>query len=275
MPRDARCFGWCFTLNNPTDADHNALQKLQDDDVYKYLVFGREVGEEGTPHLQGYVYLKLKKSLANVKKLLSRAHWEAQRGTFAKAIEYCKKDGDYFEAGEAPMDQATKGKRGAEYWEEQLTLAKTGRINECDPKLQITHYRTLKAIAADNAVMPAALEDFEHEWYYGATGTGKSHKARTENPEAYLKMCNKWWDGYAGEEVVIIEDFDKNHAVLGHHLKIWADRYAFPAEVKGSKINIRPKKIIVTSNYSPKDVWPNEPQTLEPIIRRFKIKHFN
>lgn len=272
---DGRYLGWCFTLNNPTADDHNALQKLQDNEVYKYLVFGREVGEEGTPHLQGYIYLKLKKSLSGVKKLLSRAHWESQRGTFTKAIEYCKKDGDFFESGVAPMDQETKGKRGAQYWEEQLSLAKKGRISECDPQLQITHYRTLKAIAADHAVMPPPLADLEHEWYYGATGTGKSHKARTENPDAYLKMCNKWWDGYAGEDVVIIEDFDKNHAVLGHHLKIWADRYPFPAEVKGSKINIRPRKVIVTSNYSPQEVWPNEAQTLDPILRRFKIKHFH
>eukprot|EP00965_Chrysotila_dentata_P098512 3256166-Pleurochrysis_carterae.AAC.1 len=86
-------------------------------------------------------------------------------------------------------------------------------------------------------------------------------------------MCNKWWDGYVDHDVCLIEDFDKAHNVLGHHMKIWADRYPFMAEIKGSAIKIRPRLVIVTSNYHPSHIWQDD-TTLGPIMRRFKCVEF-
>jgi len=268
---DGRSLGWCFTLNNPDGSDD--FERLSKD--AHYLIAGRETGDEGTPHFQGYCYFKTKKSLKQMKVYIPRAHWETQRGTFEQAIEYCKKDNDFLEFGTPPMSRKRQGEKGKEYWDEQLSLAKKGRIEECDSKLQLTHMSALLKVVSYYAPMPDDLDECSNLWYYGTTGTGKSYKARTENPGHYLKMCNKWWDGYKNEDVVIIEDFDKKHADhLGHHMKIWCDRYAFPAEIKGAKLNLRPKTIIVTSNYSPSEIW-TDPQTLDPILRRFTIKHFN
>lgn len=271
----SRSYSYCFTINNYTDKDLENLVALQDDSRVRYMIVGRESGAEGTPHYQGYVYFRNQVAFKTMKEILPRAHYEASRGNPEQNRTYCSKSGDFWEHGEIPLTQKRKGEKGKEYWDEQLRLAKRGKVEECDSKLQITHFNALNAIAARHAPMPDDNEVIENEWYYGETGTGKSYKARSSNPGFYLKMCNKWWDGYLNEEVVIIEDFDKNHHVLGHHLKIWADRYAFPAEVKGSKVNLRPKKIIVTSNYHPQDIWSAEPQTLEPILRRFKVSHFN
>lgn len=86
-------------------------------------------------------------------------------------------------------------------------------------------------------------------------------------------MCNKWWDGYTDQETVLLEDFDKSHDKLLHHIKIWADRYPFPGEKKGTAFVIRPKLIIVTSNYHPSEIWPGEVEA-DPILRRFKLVHF-
>ena len=73
---------------------------------------------------------------------------------------------------------------------------------------------------------------------------------------------------------MIIDDFDKYHVQLGYELKIWLDHYPFPAERKGEVSNDTPKrKIIVTSNYTPQEIW-EDPKTLEPILRRVELVRF-
>ena len=57
---------------------------------------------------------------------------------------------------------------------------------------------------------------------------------------------------------------------MGYYLKVWGDHYPFPAQIKGGQMMARPKKIIITSNYHPREIW-TDAQTVEPITRRFKV----
>lgn len=106
---------WCFTLNNWTYDDISALvaaAPLPDNEnpTFSYLVFGRELGESGTPHLQGFFSLCSKLRLRQCKALagLQRAHLQIARGTPQQAATYCKKDGDFDEYGTLSTSQ---GKR--------------------------------------------------------------------------------------------------------------------------------------------------------------------
>lgn len=262
---------WCFTVNNYVESDCSLFKEL----TSTYCVFGKEMGESGTPHLQGYVMFPTPKTLVAVKKIHGTCHWEVAKGTTEENRVYCTKELNYLETGQIPKTRKQIGEDEQQRWRDIRLAAEEGRFEDIPEKVRFNQKHLIESHHND-AMKRRVLEDTEvqHEWYYGATRTGKSRKARTENPTAYLKMCNKWWCGYEDEDVVIIEDFDKRHDVLAHHIKIWCDRYPFLAENKGGVKKVRPKKIIVTSNYPPEEIWTNS-SDLDPILARFNVVCFN
>lgn len=299
LAKDPMSKHWCFTLNNYTDVEYAGLLSAPHD----YVIIGKEVGENGTPHLQGYIVFLNRKRLAGCKKLSPRAHWEikSRYSTIESCRKYCMKgiqskaewneykdnhgggwlgpnwgkEANFIEDGVCPLEphmvggQATKDK-----WAEALASAKVNMLDDIQPKMLVQNYQTFKRIAQDYQQVPPDLNDVCGEWFYGEPRTGKSRAARDLYPGAYDKPCNKWWDGYRNHPFVIIDDFDKNHEVLGHHLKRWADRYSFPAEHKGHTYQIRPQKIIVTSNYHPEEIFQKDPILAQAILERFRLTHF-
>lgn len=263
---------WCFTLNNPRVEEEG----LVDQDLCTYGVVGNERGEKhDVPHFQGYIEFKNRMEFSGVKKLLKRAHWEARRGTSQEASDYCKKDGDFVEFGELSLPQGQAGgKQQAKNWEEARDLAKAGRVEEVPANIYLPFYNTIKRIATDHQPKVAPMAELDNEWHCGPTGTGKSRGVREKYPEAFIKDANRWWDGYQNEAVVIIEDVDKYDVKLGRYFKLWGDHYAFPADMKNQgKRDIRPRKVIITSNYLPEEIWDDE-KTWQPIRRRYKVTKY-
>lgn len=269
----SRARSWCFTINNYTDEEYNTILN---NPQAKYVIMGKEVGQQGTPHLQGYVQWKSGKTLEACKEVNQRGHWERMRGTHEQAIEYCKKEGNWEERGTPPKSgkrtAAERAEMNQEIWEKPLReLVREGIIS-------IKEVRAIK-----NAKMDLALEfeEYEHEtvrgvWIYGPPGTGKSHKARVDYPNAYRKAQNKWFDGYGGEEAIILDDLDTHQ--LGHYIKIWTDRWPCKGEVKSGTVQLQHKHFIITSNYHPRQIWdkaldPRYEEMCNAIIRRCEIIH--
>lgn len=261
---------WVFTLQyggpgQITEEDAGVL--IQGLEKYcSYLVVGKETAPTtGQQHMQGYIEcLKPRRRTELVK--VMQCFWDPAKGSAAQNHAYCTKENNFYEVGEAK--EQDPGKREQDRWDTARAQAEAGERVE-DSQIVICHYASLRLLQRDHMVMPPDLTDVCGVWLHGIAGAGKSRKARQDYPGAYLKMCNKWWDGYQAHPFVIIDDFDSSHACLGHHLKIWGDRYAFMAEIKGGSFAIRPKVICVTSQYSIDDIW-TDVETRDALHRRYK-----
>ena len=286
-----------FTLNNYTDADIDALRELGVD--CKYLIAAREVGESGTPHLQGYLELEKQWRFSALKDKIPRAHIEPRRGTAAQADAYCRK-------GEQPHDEwEADGTAGSNYGSNvdiavvlgRLGTQKPGRRTDLEEVVaSVLEGKNLRQLAEDHPEeyikFNKGIQDYRAKMtaprsaespkevlvYFGPTGTGKTKTAYEAHPDAYLigPEQGKWHDGYDQHEVVILEEY-RSQWSFGYLLR-YLDRYPMQVEYKGGLTHFKADKIIITAPNHPA-LWYKPDVTkdgkLDQLKRRItKILHF-
>ncbi len=258
-----RSRAWCFTSYLTTVvSDHGSV---------KYLCYGKEkCPTTGKAHLQGYVEFENGVTLKSVKRRLGdpALHLEARRGTSKQARDYCAKDGEFFEVGEL-------GKQGARTDLDGVRdcLAAGGGIRDvldlgCSYQgtrmaSVILTYRESKRSRPPRVV-----------WKWGATGTGKSRSAYAEATEGgagaddvYTHSGTKWWDGYDGHGVCILDDFRPEDMKFQYLLKL-LDRYPFRVEVKGGFRQFRSDLIIITCPKPPEECYMEAGEDIDQLLRR-------
>lgn len=262
---------FCFTWNNYPTTYSDYLQELVNTEVLKYVGYCEEIAPTtGTPHIQGFCAFNSPRTIDQARAKFPGCHVEVMLGSLAQNEAYCSKSGDLIQFGVPPVINDNKGRAEKLRWENARQCAKEGKFDDIDSDIFIRCYSTLRRIRTDHAVKPQPCDVICH-WIYGPTGTGKSHVVETSFPDCYKKNMDdiKWFDGYQGEDVIYLEDIDKYQVKWGGMLKRLADRWPLLVNVKGSMLYIRPKRIIVTSNYAIDEIWSDE-QTLDPLLRRFK-----
>jgi len=245
----SRARSYCYTLNNYTPLEYVVLRNVE----CKYHIIGKEVGTEGTPHLQGFVMFKEGTSFLKAKKVLGdRCHIEVCKGSPISNFEYCSKGKDFIEMGDRP-----KGKGKRTDLDNVAEAIKGGAT-----KREICDNYGSQFIKYHNGIEKMISVYQEHRskapvviWYYGETGCGKTRLAvKTGNLKGsyYIKDNTKWWNGYEQQKVIIVDDFDHEENGLGfRNLIKLLDRYEFLGESKGSYVKINSELIIVTSDRSP------------------------
>lgn len=253
----------CFTLNNYTEEEFVSIKSWK----CSYLVVGKEVGENGTPHLQGYVEWSSPKKFSTLKKLNGRIHWELRRGTSKQASDYCKKDGNFYEAGEineqgsrSDLNEVTKYIMDNRPTPEMVMMAY--------PVAFAKYHKSLSEMCNMIRSKPRT-EKPRVFWLWGKAGTGKTRAAMSYKPDdTYVKDGTKWWNGYHGQSVIVIDDMvpPAPNTTEYRSLLRWIDRYQCQVELKGAYVHLNSPVIFITSEYAPEDKYMEN--TLEQLIRR-------
>lgn len=194
-----------FTQNNPDGLI--GAPEFQEVGM-RYLIFQEEIGENGTPHLQGYIEMPSPCRFSKFRDILPGAHFEIARGTPDQCKAYCSKEdtrisGPYeigtFGATQgvrtdmlALRDAVRSGKHGRDLYDDDLVAGsaiKYGRgVDRMAQAYAVQHKR------------PVVTTTF----HYGPPGVGKSHCCKQGDYYLHDGDANNFWLGYAGESTVCV-----------------------------------------------------------------------
>lgn len=185
---------WLCTLNNPDVTPHELLEEYYTKLKAVYVCGQLEKGKEGTIHLQFFINLKKPgQRISALIKIRKDGHYEKVRVNNG-ADDYCLKEDTRVEG---PWEFGTKPvKRNSKNdWEQVYQSAKQGDFDSIPADIRVKHFSNLQRINK-SCLDPKDADHLRGIWIYGPSGIGKSRKAREDYPDAYPKLCNKWWDGY-------------------------------------------------------------------------------
>lgn len=253
----------CFTANNYGDGAIAALKKIG---YLRYACVGKEVGDSGTPHLQGMCTFTKQVRFNTIRKDFKKAlgflpHIERMLGTPEQAATYCKKDGDYEEWGDVP----NPGKRND--LKEAVAELQSGKsisdlINDPNHGTVVVKYHKGLTFLSNELNKLKLARKKAVVWIHGPTGIGKTRKAMELAETApggwWISGSDlKWFDGYAHQQVVIFDDLRYNHASFSFLLRL-LDRYELQVPIKGGFSRWNPGVIFITSPQSPREMFTTE-----------------
>lgn len=239
---------WIFTQNNIDDKpqwDKNSMD---------FLIYQKEKAPStGKLHWQGYVEFKKPVTLKKAKDLLEclGAHLEKRKGSAWQAMEYCRKEesaaeDEYFIMGTEPKED----KKGQGHRSDLEELAKAcirgESLQELDLKFpgpMLKYDRHAERMKQRH--VKSRFEKTEVVCIWGRSGLGKS-KIVAEIAQNAHWQSGIWWDGYTGQSMVVMDDFDEKIYSRKFLLNLF-DRYPLKVPIKGAMLEFVSKQLILTT----------------------------
>lgn len=273
---------WCWTIFGPA--------RPYTDDC-SFAVYQREVcPETGREHWQGYCEFPTKRYRKSVQRILNcgKIHIDLRRGSQQDAIKYCTKQ-DTRKPGTQPYMVGKPSEEGASNdFELAVRAISEGKsvveIATKHPKTFVRYFKGIeRLIALRGAQEPHEFRPMSVGVLWGPTGTGKSRYIvdwcamlkKSVYRKSYSKGFQSWWDGYIGQEVLHIDDFEGESAI--EELLTLLDGYGHNKEwqVKGGTVRISAKYCFFTSNSDPNNWYKDLPQTKQSALLRRLGKIYN
>lgn len=237
----------------------------------KYLVFQFEEGEaEHHAHLQGFVWLDSARRCAFVKALVgNNAHVEFAHDVDA-SIAYCQKPAGRI-AGPWSVGTPPKGGQGTRTDLESIhEKIKAGvraaeLVEECPKALRLEKCIKWDQFLQNEKKSDRQLAGVNVTVLWGDSGSGKTqwainhlvHNDYFKLDCTGLKGAALWFDGYEGQDTLILDDFD-NEVCNCAFLKLLLDKYKLRLQIKGGHSWACWHYVVITSNIHPADWWHGE-----------------
>lgn len=234
---------WCFTLNNYTQDQIDWLVPKFQEYCKKYII-GKEVGENGTPHLQGFFEFKVKRRPKAVfdfdcseNNISIHPHYEKAKACDLDQVIYCSKEGSVIQNFGLPK------------------IPRPLKVINPDRPFQQQILKIIKGIPCDRKIF----------WFYGDGGIGKTQFCKyLSHTHGAICLSGKGADvrngvvqyvatnGDTPEIVIFPIPRSYNTDYLSYEaLENIKDMYFYSGKYEGGMINGNPPHLIIFANEKP------------------------
>lgn len=253
---------WEFTIHGDQEARDKAWKWLTEElvDGVSRLACAKEVGEGGTPHIQGRIHFGANKRLSALKKLHATAHWEKSRAT-ADWSYYMKADSEEIFHQDNRKGQGTRTDLSVVY-----EMAREGKMKSIAREYTETWLKYSSAISRitnlrDFNTTPRRFKSKVY-WLHGLTGVGKTRAIFAREADAdeagdiwwSSDSCKSFFNGYHGHRVVVFDDFRPDQLSFSMLLRL-TDRYPMKVNIKYGCMEWNPERIYFTAPFHPKEMF--------------------
>lgn len=269
-PNNKSAKSFSFTINNYKEETWEGLKAMDTSSLYMC----KEIGESGTPHIQGSITFKKSKRLDAVRAIIP-GHVDPTLEREA-SNNYCIKT---YVLGLASSNDVyvQKDARGSRTdLQEVADAIKKGssarQVMMEFPTAFIKYHGGIeRSIALSRNTQPRDVNvPTEVYWLYGGTGSGKTRSVfQNCDPDELWVACDMggYHRGYQNQNDVLLDDF-RGHGIRFSEFLTYIDRYPKLVKILNSYTQWNPKRIFITSSMSPEECYPGVTEDKLQLTRR-------